>query len=265
MTSIALHTIKDQRIALLLISAGLFAIAILIAATFEAFGEVQGELFESLPEGFKALLKAQGGLSSSATGYLATGYRHPVYLVALLAFTIAASAGAMAREIDRGTVFLLLARPMARHTLVIAKSGAMAAGLMGLIVISFLGSWSGVMIYGLDEADLGGLALVQINAALLVLAVGGYSFLISALSSDGGRVVSVATGLTVAFFFFDYVAALWDPMSFVGPVSVFHYYDPVTVAVTGSLRVLDVAVLAAVAASGFGASAVVFDRRDIPG
>ena len=204
-----------------MLSIGLFGIAILIAATFESFGEVQGGLFESLPEGVRALLKAQGGLSSTATGYLATGYRHPVYLVALLAFTIAASAGAMAREIDRGTVFLLLARPVARHTLVIAKSGAMAAGLIGLIIVTFLGSWSGVLIYGMDGTDLGGLALVQVNAALLVLAVGGYSFLISALSNEGGRVVSVATAVTVAFFFFDYLAALWDPMSFVGPAWCF--------------------------------------------
>jgi len=263
--SIALQTLKGQRIALVMLSTGLFGIALMIAATFETFGEVRGELFESLPEGFKVLLKAQDGLSSSATSYLATGYRHPVYLVALLAFTIAASSGAMAREIDRGTIFLLLSRSVARHTLVLAKSEAMAAGLVGLVAVGFLGSWSGVMIYGLGEADLGGLALVQVNAALLVMAVGGYSFLISALSNEGGRVVSVATGLTVTFFFLDYLAALWAPMSFVGPISVFHYYDPVTVAVSASLRVLDVAALAVVATAGFGASIVVFQRRDIPG
>ena len=46
---------------------------------------------------------------------------------------------------------------------------------------------------------------------------------------------------------------------------VSHYYDPVTVAVTGTLRLVDVVVLAATAAMGFGASVAVFQRRDIPG
>ena len=80
-----------------------------------------------------------------------------------------------------------------------------------LIAVSFMGSWSGVIIYGMEDVDLSSLLLVQVNAALLVLAVGGYSFLASAMSNEGGRAISLATGLTVVFFFLDYLAALWDP------------------------------------------------------
>ena len=265
MTLILLHTLRGGRLTLVLLCLGLAGFAILIAVTFSTFAEVQENLFESLPENIKTLLKTQGGLLSTPSGYLATGYRHPVYLIILAAFVIGSSSAAMAREIERGTIFLLLARPVQRHRLVIAKLAAMSLGLVLLVRVSLLGSWVGVLVAGIDGVQFRYLLLVQLNALFLFMAIGGYSFLISALSSEGGRSTALAAGLAVVFFFADFLAALWSPVEFLGPLSIFYYYDPVSIVGRGGVLGLHLAVLGLVAIVGFAAAIVTFERRDVAG
>ena len=263
MTLIVWSTITGQRVALPLLSVALFGFAILIAATYNAFGEIQGSLFESLPEAFRALLKTQSGLAGTPNGFLATGYRHPVYLTILTAFVIAASSGAMAREIERGTVFLLLSRPLHRYRLVLAKIAAMFLALVLFLGATLLGTWIGVLVGDMDGVDFPSLLLVQVNALFLIMAVAGYSFLISSVSSEGGRVISLAAGLAVVFFFVDYLATLWSAVEYIGLLSLFHYYDPVSVVDKGAVPALHLGVLGAVAVVGFAGALFAFQRRDI--
>lgn len=265
MALILWRTLSGQRIAILLLSLGLFGFAFLIPATFDAFGGEAGSIFESVPETLRTLLKAPAGLMSTPTGYLATGYRHPVFLVILVAFIIASSSGAMAREIERGTVFLLLARPISRYRMVLAKLGSMLTGVLLFLAMALLGSWAGALTYSLEGVDFASLLLVQLNALFLALAIGGYSFLISALASEGGRVITVAASVTVAFFFLDFLAGLWTAIDFLGPASLFHYYDPVSIVDAGSIPALHLGVLGAVAVATFAAALIAFQRRDIAG
>ena len=265
MTLILWYTLKGQRITLLLLSLGLLGFAVLIASSYDTLGDDPGSFFESLPQGFRALLKAQVGLAATPTGYLAIGYRHPVYLTILVAFTIAAASGAMAREIERGTVFLLLARPLQRYGLVLAKLAALLLALILFLSFALLGTWIGVRANDLENVDLSYMLLVQLNALFLVLAVGGYSFLISSLSNEGGRTISLATGVTVLLFFVDYIATLWSAIDFLGPISLFYYYDPVSVVDEGAISFLHLGVLGGVAVLGFTGALIAFQRRDIAG
>ena len=63
----------------------------LLAYIFQAFGGLEGlsQFVDLVPETMRALLQAQGGFATSINGWLAGGYRHPVFLVALSAYWIA--------------------------------------------------------------------------------------------------------------------------------------------------------------------------------
>jgi ABC-type transport system involved in multi-copper enzyme maturation permease subunit len=164
----------------------------------------------------QAFLKTQGDLTPllGAEGYMAVGYRHPIYLIVIAAFTISAGS-ALAREIEKGTVFLVLARPLQRYSLVLAKGTGLLVGLITLLGAALAGTALGVTITDLDQpVRLSRFLLISFNALLLFLAIGGYGFLIAALSSEGSRAIVLATGLTVAFFFIDYIVGLWDHWSF---------------------------------------------------
>ncbi|MBI2856062.1 MAG: ABC transporter permease subunit [Chloroflexi bacterium] len=259
-------TLLGHRLALLLMGLGLAALEVLLPTTYTALGSDRGDLLSQMPRGFQALLKTGGDLTPllGAEGYLAVGYRHPIYLVVIAAFAIA-STSSLAREVERGTVFLLLARPFPRYQLVLAQGSELLLGLLVLLVAALGGMAFGVAITDMEESiRLGRFVLVSLNALLLYLAIGGYALLFSSISSEGSRAIALSTGLTVAFFFVDFASELWEPLEFLGPWSLFHYYNPAAIVQSGTVAWEHALALSGVALACFTAAVLAFQQRDIP-
>ena len=253
-TIVFLQSLKNQRTTIVVLCLALIAFEALIAATFNS-------LYEDLPDIARDLLRAGGG---SPTAYqAATGFRHPMFLVVVVGFVIAASSGAMAREIERGTAFILLARPIERYKVVLVRVATMVVVLLLMLLAAFVGVALGAQVFGLPDLDYGLLALAQVNTLFLLTAVAGYSLFVSSLSSDGGKATSISGGLAVVFFFVDFLAGTLEGAEPIGRLTLFHYYDPATVVSEGMLDPLNIAVLAVVTAVGLGAALVAFQRRDI--
>lgn len=267
MGSIFAETLRGYRTGLAALSAGLFAVSLVIVYTFDAFGgvEVFEEMLELLPEPVAAMFRAQAGFGASATGYIAADYRHPFYLIAAFAFVITAASGAAAKEIERGSVLLMLSAPVARWRYLLAKLGVLASGAAVLVFSAWLGTFAGGVVTGIGaEIDHGALLRVQLNTLALVLAAGGAASLISALSSDGGQTVAWSAGIATAMYFIDFLSLIWAPAGPAGPLSLFHYYDPLEVVQSGGgVPWRDLAVLSTVALAGFAGALAVFQRRDI--
>ena len=260
------QSLRSFRMGLAAVSFGLFAMGLIIVYTLDAFGgfEAMERLLQFVPENFRALLRAQGGFATSAQGFLAADYRHPVYLVAIAVFVIAVASGAVAREIERGTVLMILAAPIARWKLLLSRIAALVVGVVVVLAVAVLGTWAGVLLTGLgDEVDMVLFLRVQVSTLGLALAIGGITMLLSARGSDGGQTTAIAAGLFAAMYFLDFLAALWEPARPFGPLSVFYYYDPLAISEMSGLPWRDLAVLYSVGLIGFAASLVVFQRRDI--
>ncbi len=266
MGSVFMHTLHSHRIGLLAVSVGLFLMSLIIVYTFDAFGglDALADLFESLPAPMAAMFRAQAGFGTSITSYIALDYRHPVYIIAGLAFVLTVSSGAAAREIERGTALMLLASPIPRWRYLAAKAGVLVVGAVIIVAMSWLGSLGGAALTGLaGDVEAGTLLLAQVNALGVLLASGGIAMLLSAVSSDGGRTVSIAAGILTVMYFLDFVGAIWGPAEPLAPLSLFYYLDPLAVATSGSSLLRDVLVLFGVALVGFVAALVLFQRRDI--
>jgi ABC-2 type transport system permease protein len=259
-------TLRGHRLSLALMGLALMGLGVLIPSTFTTFSFNGENLFQQMPRGMQAFLKTQADLLPllGPEGYVAIGYRHPIYIVVIAAFTITATS-TLAREIEKGTIFLLLARPFPRYHLVLAKGVGLLVGLIALLGAALAGTALGIAITDLDQpVRLSRFLLVSSNALLLFLAIGGYGFLLSALSREGSRAIVLATGLTVAFFFMDFVAELWEPLEFLGTLTVFHYYNPTAIVQQGAVPWNHALVLIGIAAAGYAAAIAVFQRRDIP-
>ncbi len=267
MIPIFVHTLRGQRWPVLVTSLALAALGFLLAASYESLGQ-QGLEFlgESMPRAIAALLKTEGSLLISAgpEGYLAIGFRHPLVLIVVSAFAVAGASSAVAREIERRTILLLLARPIPRYYLVLGKGATSVIALASLVAALLAGTFVGVYAQGLgDSVAVGPFLIISANALALGLAVLGYSYLISAYSSDGGSAILWSTALTVVLFFIDFVAGLLDVLEPLGLLSLFHYYDPVAVAVDTGFPAGHFLVLLGVATATFAGAAVYFQRRDI--
>ena len=179
MTIVFLQSLKNQRTTILVLCLALIVFEALIAATFNS-------LYEGLPDIARDLLRAGGG---SPTAYQAAiGFRHPMFLVVVVGFVIAGLVrSCMAREIERGTAFILLARPIERYKVVLVRVATMVIVLLLMLLAAFVGVALGAQVFGLPELDYGLLALGQVNALFLLTAVAGYSLFVSSLSNDGGQ------------------------------------------------------------------------------
>jgi ABC-2 type transport system permease protein len=265
MIEVLRRSVISQRIGLTAVSVGMFAVSLLIVYTFDALGGAQSfeALLEMLPEAIKALMRAQGGIATDASGYLAADYRHPIYLIAVGAFIVASTTGAVAREIERGSILMLLSAPIDRWRFLLAKLGALLFGIVIILLATLLGTWVGIAITGTDDVGVGLFLRIQVVAFALAFAIAGIGLLISSLSSDGGQAMGITTGIIVVMYFIDFLALIWSAAEPLGPLSIYYYYDPLAISRQSGIPVLDVAVLLGVGAASTTAAFAAFLRRDI--
>jgi len=179
------------------------------------------------PPQFQQFMGEEFFAQFSLNGAVAFGYNHPNVLIFIVIIAIMLPGKHIAGEIEGGTMELLLSLPLKRSTLFISLWLASAIMIFITIVGCWLGTLIGLEIYP-QITDIQFVRILQIgfNLWLLMLAINGYSFLISAYSKEGGRSTLRAAGITLLFFFLNYTAKLWADASFLKPVTIFNYYQP---------------------------------------
>ena len=65
----------------------------------------------------------------------------------------------------------------------------------------------------------------------LLLAIGGYTLLLAAGARRRGTAAARALGVTIALFWVDVMADLWDPLQYIDWLSPFRYFRPIPSAV----------------------------------
>jgi len=212
------------------------------------------------------------------TDMLSIGYVHPLVQTILCIWAIGRAAGAIAGEIDRGTMELLLAQPLARNRVVLAHFVVDLLTIPILCLSLWGGNWLGAWLVGILElgagADSSKLAVdprifapAMASVAALLFAVSGYTMWLSARGRFRGRVLSLAVLVTLLQFLVNAVGQLWDTIEFLRPWTVFYYYQPQHAILSrGSPGedLANVAVLLAVGGVGYALALVAFCRRDLP-
>lgn len=259
----------DQVRRLAIFSIGLILFALLIAASLPTFttgtdASLINQIFQAMPREFAPLVGGDPARLVSPNGYLGVAYSHPLVLVLFSAYTISLASGALAGEIDRGTMRLLMARPLRRRALVLGRALVMLVCTLGLAGTLWLGTALAVAWFKVG-VDLDRFAWAALSVFALFAAIGGVSCLLSAASSSAGRAAGLAGGLTLALYFLDYLAQIWEPLAPWGTLSLFHYHRPVEITFRGQVPWGDLALLFSIAALAIALAAIVFERRDIAG
>jgi len=264
MKFVFLATLRNSKISMLALCLAALLFSFVFLATFDAFGAMFFEMIETMPQGFRALIKASGEYTSEEMGYLAVGFREPIYLIIILSFVIASSSSAIAKEIEMGTIFLLLSRPVSREQFLCAKLAATLIGTVFVLGFAILGTWLGSIIFEVNGIDYELVFKIQLNVFFLALSVGGISYLLSSVLSEGGKTLAISSGLTVLMFFIEFLADSLPSIDWIGFISVFHYYDPSMLVNTESISLIDLSTLIIVGFACLGIATIMFKRRDIP-
>ncbi len=259
------HAWRAYRIRLLVVSAALALWGTLPPIIFDAFGEEIGAIMDSgiIPEQFMQFAEFGGGDLFSLAGSVALGFIHPIAVGLGLVFSVGFASAAIAGERQRGTLEVLLARPLSRRQVYVTM--AVATGLfIGLSLAALtLGALGGASLTGrVTELGPGNLPLLWLNAFLLYGAFGAISLAASVSFDRLAPAISISLTVVLVSYFLDVIGDLWPDASFLQPFSPFHYLDA-RGALTGLAEASNFVVLAAVIVVAMGYALVVFPRRDL--
>ena len=167
-----------------------------------------------------------GGDVFSLAGAIALGYVHPISIILISIFAIGFSTSAVAGERQRGTLEVLLARPLSRTGLYVTLLAAALLFIALVLIAASIGTVVGSAVVGvLPDLPIARLPVLWLNGMLLW---GGFAAIGLAASVSFDR-LSPALGVTVAIvivsYFLDILGSLWPDAKGLQQYSLFHYLD----------------------------------------
>lgn len=312
--------LRDSRPALLVVGLLLFAFAGLwvkvtqrVTAEISPFFNLVAGRAGMDPKQFeKVLFRGPGKVSQAVLGgadlqfqkpndFLAVGLLHPVVLILVSVWAIGRAAGAVAGEVDKGTMELLMSQPVPRDRLILAHLIVDAVVIPTLCLCFFAGTQAGLYLVGdftpdytavrelglpiptpaepekIEVPAVGADQLAALtNTAALMFALSGVTIAVSAAGRSRWRAVGYGVLVSMVMFVANVLGQLWDAAAPARPLSVFFYYQPQRVmlhgewfvdpgaAWGGAPEVPAVGVLLTVGVVGYLVALRVFTRRDLP-
>lgn len=230
------------------VGVGLFLTELLIvwvAARIDTGPGLQ-QLLESFvsPE-VREIIFGQMGMASLG-GAVSFGFQHPFVLVASVA-AVVVLATRPAAERESGVLDLILSRPLSRSRYLAANELLLLLTAIFLPLVLLAGAAASLaVVEAAEPIPWTRYIPAAIGFGLLLLAVGGYTLLFSAKVRRRGTAIARAVGLTLGFYWLEFMGTFWDALATARYLSPFFYFDPVGASGPGGLPLRDVAVLSGI-------------------
>jgi ABC-2 type transport system permease protein len=283
--------LRDYRLGLIVVALLLFLFQLLwslvarrvsteIPQAFAPFGlnmeNIRTIIFQGPGKIIQTLLGGDTIRLERAMDVLSMAYVHPLTITILCIWAIGRASGAIAGEIDRGTMELLLAQPIRRGQLVLAHFIVDCLTIPILCLAMWGGTFVGANLVGFTRAtdpnlqiDLWRFGPALVNVGLLLFATSGITMVISAAGRLRGKVLGFAVLIALVQFLVNVIGQLWGPMEPLRPFTVFYYYQPQAIILQAdwaeqSVTWVRFGVLLGTGAMGYLIALWHFCRRDLP-
>ncbi len=193
-------------------------------------------------------------------------WNHPLIILTVLGWAISRGSAAVAGEIERGTLDLVLSRPVSRAEYLASHVAVAVLGLVALAAALILGNLVGSLFFAVKAPP--GVAALLAPATMVValgLAAFGYTLPFSAIDIVRWRPGLIASALTLGGLIAMTVAPQFEDYEWLlEKLSIFRAYTPVTVAMKGEPLLYNTTVLVGIFAAGLAVAFLAFSRRDLP-
>lgn len=257
-----LQTLRWQRVRLVVVMLAGFAWGLLIPIMYNGFSDAVRGLANSgvIPE---ELLSFGSGSFFSLPGAITLGLQHPIALAFVGIFAAGASATAVAGERARGTLEVLLARPISRTTLYVTLLVALLVTVTLVLVAILAGMGVGAATQGIgDEIDLAQMPLVVLNGFGLWAAITTFGLAASVTFDRPGPAIGLTLAYLIIHYFFEILGSLWTEAAWTQPYSLLHHFDPGEI-LSGNLDPIDLVIVFGAAIVPVIYALLVFPRRDL--
>jgi ABC-2 type transport system permease protein len=197
-------------------------------------------------------------------------WSHPFIILIIGIWAISRGSIAVGAEVERGTLDLILSRPVARTSYLLTHVLTAIFGLFFLAMALAVGAGIGAHYnYLRVPIAFGTLVKPALNLAALGLPIYGYTLLVSALDHVRWRPTMIGSVLTLAGFIAWVVSVIpvlqkYTWRVYLERVSIFKLYNPVDDVSTGEKLAFNLALLAAIGAACILLAFLGFVRRDLP-
>ena len=256
------QTLRWQRTRLVIVVLAGIGWGMLIPVIYSAFSEMFREMVNSgvIPQ---ELMNFGSGSLFTLPGAITLGLQHPLGIAMVGIFAVGASATAIAGERARGTLEVLLARPIARLSLYASILVALLIAV-AIVLLAILGGMiGGSAIQGItDEVDLGLMPLVALNGFGLWAAFTTFGMAASVSFDRPGPAIGLSLAYLIANYFLEILGSLWADAAWTQDYSLFHHFNPGQI-LTGELQPLDLVIVFAAAVVPIVYAIMIFPRRDL--
>ena len=257
------QTWRWQALKFALVAVALVGWGVLIPVIYVAFVEPLRDALDRglIPEQF---VNFGSGDLLSLTGSITLGLQHPLFLALLGIFAVGLSSTAVAGERQRGTLEVLLARPLARRAIYLTFAVAIVVILAALVAATLGGMVIGASLQGVqDELEPARLPLVWLNGVLLWTSFASFGLAASVTFNRSGPALGLTLAYVVVMYFLEVLGSLWQDAEPLQAWSLFHHFLPKEI-LAGDASGWDFALLAALTLVPAIYALIVFPRRDIP-
>ncbi len=266
MINIILKSLKQRRLSIIIYS--LFSLAMLtlyssLFPSFQAESQSFSEVFKNLPE---AISKAFGINQTTFFNYydnfLSSEFYSLTWPLVFSILLISSAGNAIAGEIDKGTIQILLAMPVSRMKLFWSKY---LTGLLELIIFIATSTLAAVPIALFYDISFNhtSIYLITISGALFGLAVYSITFMLSAIFSERSRVYAISGALLVIMYVANIFASLKESWSDLKYISFFHYFNASAIVTDQKIEPISIIIFLSISLIFTILALAIFSRRDI--
>jgi len=245
-------SLQLRRTSLAWYSFGLVAYGWMIIAIFPLIAK-NTQYLDLIKDVFtEEMMAAFGGTGLEMTtlgGFLGIEYLSLIWVFIVGAALIVFAAGALGGAIEDGTMEVTLSQPISRTAVCLTSYLAMVAYAAVLNLVTVGTIYLTGFLHNVD-VPLDAMALLFLVCMVLSLAIAGFAFMISAISSGRGRTIGITLGVMIAMYLADVIGNISDKAEWLVNVSLFHYWTPA--------KVIDDLTVASETWLVFGVAAVVF-------
>lgn len=240
-------------------SSGLLVLALIKSASNVVQMGVD-EMIAKLPVAFQQMVGVTTGLSP-VDAYVSMEMGQWMALLLCL-YGVLLALGIVTREVDRRTIDFLLAMPVDRRQVIVARSAVLLFNTAMMAAVMWLVMYVDLTRQGL-EASFGAYAVLVLNGWLLAAAMAATTLLTSIWIDDYSQGVKIWMSVAGGGYVLEYIlraaglsrwARVWSPYSFV---------DAPAVVRDAGMPWADAAILIALIVIGFGLSIPLFQRKQI--
>lgn len=266
MLALLIKTIQKNLINLLIYTVISIAFIWMYIAMWPSFSK-ESEKFLELADAYpEALMKAMNidimGMFGSVEGFIAGEHFSIIWPIVLIILTLTYASSAIAGEVDKGTIELLLAQPISRLKIFIAKY---FSGLVIVAAFILLSNFSVVPLSLLHNVDLQiqNYLSISILGFLFAFAIFGICIMLSSFFSSRGLPMAITGGVLIIMYALNVFAALQESVENLKYLSFFYYYEFADAAIYNKLDVVDISVFLVVGIITSIIGVIIFLKRNI--